>query len=130
MFWSYFVVDFLGCAFYTYTVLKILSANIMMLYLTCQIINGIKQKNIEDYNANNFLQYFYGNDVIILDLHHQSNIFIREYHNVTFNPLTAYPAISTGNSNVAKSAYPAISAGMCFSSFIDEFFPFIPSLST
>ena len=48
----------------------------------------------------------------------------------TINPLPAYPAISTGNSNVAKSAHPAISVGMCFSSFIDELFPFIPRLST
>ena len=48
----------------------------------------------------------------------------------TFNPLPAYPAIFMGNSNVAKSAYPAISEGMCFSSFIDELIPFIPSLST
>ncbi|GFU82305.1 piggyBac transposable element-derived protein 4 [Trichonephila clavipes] len=29
-----------------------------------------------------------------------------------FNPLAAHPAISTGNSNVAKSAHPAISAGI------------------
>ena len=31
------------------------------------------------------------------------------------NPLSAYPAISTSNSNVAKSAY---SAGMCFLTFL------------
>ena len=46
------------------------------------------------------------------------------------NPLSAYPAISTGNSNVAKSAYPAISDSMCFSSFSDELIPFTPHLST
>ena len=49
---------------------------------------------------------------------------------IWFNPLPAYPSISTGNSNVAKSAYPVISLGMCFSSFIDELIPFTPSLST
>ena len=55
---------------------------------------------------------------------------IKAHLRATLNPLTAYPAISTDNSNVAKSAYPAIFAGMCFSSFIDELFPFIPRLST
>ena len=53
-----------------------------------------------------------------------------EILSILFNPLTAYPVISTGNSNVAKSAYLAISSGMCFSSFIDELIPFTLSLST
>ena len=57
------------------------------------------------------------------------NTSLKKY-DLKFNPLPVYPAISTGNSNVAKSAHPAISAGMCFSSFIDELFPFIPRLST
>ena len=42
------------------------------------------------------------------------NTSLKKY-DLKFNPLPVYPAIS---------------AGMCFSSFIDELIPFIPSLST